>query len=96
MSTIHVCGACKQPIEQENHVELMARVLETNGEKEQDGSTTAYDDYCNACLESGAALRDLVIGLADQRGCEPALAAITHTEDDDKDAAAAATEPPTG
>ena len=66
MSLTRACGACGEMIRQEHHVELMAQVLRTDGPEAQDGNMLS-DDYCDACLSSGAALKDLLGGLTNYR-----------------------------
>ena len=63
MSQTRVCGACQKPIYQVVNLEVTLRVVETNGAEVQDALTQSYDDYCNHCVQNGAAVGDLLKGL---------------------------------
>lgn len=68
MSLTRRCDACGRMIDNgEHHIELQARVLKTDGSDTQDAVEDQFGDYCNGCIVSGAALRDLIPALKSHR-----------------------------
>lgn len=63
MGLTRKCGACEQAIAQDHHLELQVRVIRTEGPESQDETEQAYDDYCDGCIKSGDAIKDLLTGL---------------------------------
>ena len=57
MGLTRSCDGCGQTIEQEQHIEVTARVLKTHGTEEQDTAHSNYGDFCDGCIASGDALK---------------------------------------
>ena len=68
MSLTRLCGACDKVIQQVQHLEVTIRVIRTTGAETQDAIEQSYDDYCDVCVRSGAALKSLLKGLTRYRG----------------------------
>lgn len=60
MSQTRRCGACHEPIAQKRNLEVTLCLYETDGPEVQDHLEQAYDDYCDGCVLSGAAIHDLL------------------------------------
>lgn len=63
MAITRECGACGKTISRTTFIELQVRVMRTHGEQYQDAIEQSYEDYCDNCIKSGAALSDVIKAL---------------------------------
>lgn len=63
MTIMRRCKACEKPIEQDLYLEVILRVLKSDGSEGQDAVEQSYGDYCDECVASAAAVEDLLSDL---------------------------------
>jgi hypothetical protein len=72
VSLAHRCDSCGQVIQQEQFLELAVRVLKIDEDADQDAVEEHHADYCNDCVNNGAAVGDLLLALEKYRPHGPA------------------------
>jgi len=63
MTLMHRCEACNRPIETKQFISLSVRLMWSDQGDNQDAAKEQYGDYCDKCIHSGAALKDVMSGL---------------------------------
>jgi len=55
-----ICGSCKRHIEQTEVLEITVRAIDPEEGQDQDNAAQAYEDFCDGCIASGAAIAFLL------------------------------------
>jgi hypothetical protein len=63
MTMARKCEACNRFIDQPHYIALSLCVYKSDGSETQDSSENVYGDYCNACVLSGEAVKNLLAGV---------------------------------
>jgi len=70
MTMMRKCEGCNKPIPQRQFVEVSIRILQSNQGENQDAIEEWHGDYCDRCVATGEAVRNLVGCLTKYKGLE--------------------------